>query len=78
MQPRHLSRLLCLNNQNLDQDNQTSQLIAQMIWYFLEGYKNRKQELNPNLSNCLKYTVAFEDGKHEIVFYKSKNSSLPK
>ena len=61
-------------NQNLDQDNQTSQLISQMIWYFLEGYKNRKQELNPNLSNCLKYTVAFEDGKHEIVFYKSRNT----
>jgi len=34
----------------------------------------RKHELNPNLKNCIKYTVSFEDGKNEIVFYKSQIS----
>ena len=61
-------------NQELDVNNQTAQLLAQMIWYFVDGYKMRKQELNPNLKNCMKYTVAFEDGKNEIIFYKSKSS----
>lgn len=61
-------------NQKLDVKNQTSQLLSQMIWYFIEGYKARKQELNPNLKNCIKYTVAFEDGKNEIIFYKSKST----
>ena len=61
-------------NQQLDVRGQTSQLLAQMIWYFVDGYRVRKQELNPNIKNCIKYTVAFEDGKNEIVFYKSKSS----
>ena len=61
-------------NQELDSSNQTAHLMAQMLWYFIDGYKMRKQELNPNLKNCIKYTVAFEDGKNEIVFYKSQSS----
>ena len=61
-------------NQSLDENNQTAKLVAQMIWYFLEGYKSRKKELNPNLKDCIKYTVAFDDGQNEIVFYKSNNS----
>ena len=61
-------------NQQLDESNQTAQLMAQMLWYFIDGYNLRRQELNPNLKNCIKYTVAFEDGKNEIVFYKSQIS----
>ena len=61
-------------NQGLDANNQTAQLVSQMLWYFIDGYKLRKQELNPNLKNCIQYTVAFEDGKNEIIFYKSQSS----
>jgi arginase family enzyme len=61
-------------NQKLDVNNQTAQLLSQMLWYFIDGYKLRKQELNPNLKNCIQYTVAFEDGKNEIIFYKSQSS----
>ena len=61
-------------NQNLDVNNKTAYLLAQMLWYFIDGYKGRRNELNPNIKNCTKYTVAFEDGKNEITFYKSQNS----
>ena len=61
-------------NQELDGSNQGSQLISQMIWYFIEGYKSRKNELNPNIDNCIKYTIAFEDEQTEIEFYKSQTS----
>ena len=61
-------------NQNLDENNQTAYLLSQMMWYFVDGYKKRKNELNPNLKNCMKYTVSFEDGKNEIIFYKSQSS----
>ena len=61
-------------NQELDNYNQSALLLSQMIWYFLDGYSIRKNELNPDLKNCVKYTVPFEDGKNEIVFYKSKLS----
>ena len=62
-------------NQNLDLNNQTAFLLAEMLWYFVDGYTIRKNELNPNMKDCTKYTVAFEDGKNEIVFYKSKRSA---
>ena len=45
-----------------------------MIWYFIEGYKSRKNELNPNIENCIKYTIVFEDEQTEIEFYKSQTS----
>lgn len=62
-------------NQNLDLNNQTAFLLAEMLWYFIDGYIIRKNELNPNMKDCTKYTVAFEDGKNEIVFYKSNKSA---
>jgi formiminoglutamase len=61
-------------NQNLDANNQTAYLLAEMLWYFVDGYKIRKSELNPNMKDCAKFTVAFEDGKNEITFYKSQIS----
>ena len=61
-------------DQNLDVDNQTSILLAQMVWCFLDGFANRKKEINPDINQCIKYTVSFEDGKNEIVFYKSQST----
>ena len=61
-------------NQDLDVYNQGAQLISQMMWYFIEGVKFRKMELNPNIENCIKYTVAFEDEQTEIEFFKSNTS----
>ena len=68
------SLAICEYNQLLDLNGLSSQLISQMIWYFLEGVKSRKNELNPNIKNCIKYTVSFDDGKNEIIFYKSNLS----
>ena len=61
-------------NEELDLANQTSKLIAQMMWYFLEGVKHRKDELNPDLKSCTKYTVSFDDGVNEVEFYKSNKT----
>ena len=66
---------ICEYNQLLDLSGQSSQLISQMVWYFLDGVKSRKNELNPNIKNCIKYTVSFDDGKNEIIFYKSNLSA---
>ena len=69
------SLAICEYNQLLDINGLTSQLVSQMIWYFIEGVKARKNELNPNIKNCIKYTVSFDDGKNEIIFYKSNLSA---
>ena len=59
-------------NPHYDNHNQTSQLIAQMIWYFIEGYYSRRGDFPINMSNFLKFTVKFEQYDHELIFWKSK------
>lgn len=66
-------------NPELDNRGQTAHLAAQMIWYFIEGVSNRKNDF-PVIAgkDYMKYRVTIpqpitreqEDG-HELVFYKS-------
>ena len=62
-------------NPSLDINDQTAKLIAQMIWYFVEGYYNRKNDHPYNdKTDYVKYTVAIKDHQDHLVFYKSKKS----
>jgi formiminoglutamase len=62
-------------NPEFDNQNITSHLVAQMIWYFIEGFGNRKNDFPVGVkSEYLKYRVTIKDGKYEIVFYKSNKS----
>ncbi len=62
-------------NPSVDINNQTSLLVAQIMWYFIDGYCNRKKDFPAaEKSEYLKYRVAIKDSKHEIVFYKSNKS----
>ena len=59
-------------NPRLDDQERSALLSAQMIWYFLEGYVNRKNEVpSPNDSNFLKYRVPVTGTDEDVVFYKS-------
>lgn len=70
-------RVACLGffeyNPTLDGNNfQTAQLIAQSMWYFLEGYYIRKTEYPASKAdNFLKYRVVLEENAQEIIFFKS-------
>jgi basic membrane lipoprotein Med (substrate-binding protein (PBP1-ABC) superfamily) len=58
----------------LDDKNQTAQLIAQMIWYFIEGVNFRIGEYPfGSKKNYLKYIVPIDDDV--INFYKSNKSN---
>lgn len=62
-------------NPAFDRGEQTSQLVAQMIWYFIDGYYNRKHDFPMiDKEDYIKYRVFIQDHKYEIVFYKSKKS----
>ncbi len=63
-------------NPQLDNNGQTAHLVAQMIWYFIEGYTQRKGDFpHKQKHKYLKYIVSIEDDQeHEIIFYKSKKS----
>lgn len=57
----------------LELSKQSSHLITQMIWYFIEGMSHRFGEYPINLDkNFLKYRVAMD--REELVFYKSSLS----
>lgn len=62
-------------NVGKDRAGQTAHLAAHMIWYFLEGYSNRKQDYPfSSKKEYLKFTVLIADGDHELTFYKSPKS----
>ncbi len=62
-------------NPAYDNNGQTALLVAQMIWYFIDGVYNRKKDfpLNPK-SQYLIYKTSLKHGEHEVVFVKSKKS----
>lgn len=50
-------------------------LLAQMIWYFMDGVSQRKGDFPiGSKKNYMKFTVHLDDFKDEIVFYKSNKS----
>ena len=62
-------------NPKFDDHGKTAHLAAQMIWCFLEGFYNRKNDFpNRTSPDYTRFHVILEDEKHEINFYKSKKS----
>tara|TARA_R110002073_G_scaffold220418_1_gene380544 strand:- start:26160 stop:27317 length:1158 start_codon:yes stop_codon:yes gene_type:complete len=60
-------------NAKYDEQDQTAQLIAQMIWYFIEGYNFRTNEYPfTSKTDYIKYIVPVEDTT--INFFKSNKS----
>ncbi|MCF8362002.1 MAG: arginase family protein [Prolixibacteraceae bacterium] len=54
----------------------SAKLAAQIIWYYLEGYSNRKHEYpKSSLDHCKKYEVQIDEIDFPIVFYKSEKTS---
>jgi formiminoglutamase len=62
-------------NPAFDNSSQTAMLLAQMVWYFADGFYNRKKDfpLNPK-SQYLIYRASLKDGSGEMLFVKSKKS----
>jgi len=62
-------------NPSYDNCGQTAHLTAQMIWYFIDGFYNRKHDFPlKDKKLYLKYRVSIKNHNHEIVFFKSKKS----
>lgn len=62
-------------NPRYDNRGQTSHMVAQGLWYFIEGYYLRKHD-NPRFfpENCKHFIVKMEDPEIDLEFYKSKLS----
>jgi arginase family enzyme len=52
-----------------------SVLLAQIIWYFIDGFSQRKGDFPVgSKKDYLKFTVHLDDFKDEVIFYKSNKS----
>ncbi|MCB9224280.1 MAG: formimidoylglutamase [Crocinitomicaceae bacterium] len=70
-----LTSMGIFNFQESDQLGFDANLAAQMIWYFIEGFNNRKRDYPVgSKSSYTKYSVSIDNFKSEIVFYKSDKS----
>ncbi|MEI6122071.1 MAG: formimidoylglutamase [Bacteroidota bacterium] len=62
-------------NPEKDNNGQTAHLAAQAIWYFVDGFYNRKMDLPvKDKKDYIKYRVMIKQLQNEIVFFKSKKS----
>jgi len=58
-----------------DNQEQTLHLVAQAIWYFIDGYSFRKKDIPSKESDdYVRYRVAIQGDEEEVVFLKSKKS----
>ena len=60
-----------------DMANQSAILIAEMLWYFIDGVSLRTNDM-PDVvkNNFYKYFVSLHQNAYEIIFYKSMTSGL--
>lgn len=62
-------------NPEFDQNGQTAHLIAQMVWYFVEGFGQRKNDVpHEDKEDYITYRATIDNLKSEILFFKSKKS----
>jgi len=62
-------------NEANDNNGVGAMLVAQIIWYFIEGYSQRKEDFpKSSTRNYIKYTIHLNDNEHELIFYKSPKS----
>ncbi|MCE7993937.1 MAG: formimidoylglutamase [Roseivirga sp.] len=57
-----------------DDYGKTASVVATMVWYFIEGFYNRKDNGHFDSDNYLKYVVSMEGTDDTLEFYKSKLS----
>ena len=61
-------------NPSKDNDGQTAQVLATMIWYFVEGFYSRVDDLQFQSDKYTTYVVSSEKGPNRVTFYKSNQS----
>ena len=61
-------------HQDQDRDGRTAQAVSQMLWYFFEGFFNRKNDYPASKDGLTEYIVDFRQLQHQLTFWKSTRS----
>ncbi len=61
---------------DLDKNDQTAHIVAQMIWYFIDGFFGRKQDfpIQKAFNQLTQYVVDIKSVDFQITFWKSNKS----
>lgn len=60
---------------SLDNNGQSAHLYAQMMWYFLDGFSNRRNDFPENNNqDYVKFNVQIDNFEDELIFLKSKKT----
>lgn len=62
-------------NPELDCDNASAKVTAQLIWYFLDGVFNRKSDFPVSTQGLTEYIVDFKSYHYQITFWNSSKSN---
>ena len=57
-----------------DLHGQTGQLLAQMIWYFIDGFYNRKNDFPASQKGMTQFVVSLNESDRDLSFWKSNSS----
>lgn len=58
----------------LDPSGATAAVVAQLVWYFLEGFANRKNDFPVSMEGLMEYIVPVKDHDYQLTFWKSNKS----
>jgi formiminoglutamase len=63
-------------HKKLDRDNQTAQVAALMVWYFIDGFNNRKQDfpISKAFNHLTQYIVHIKSFDYQLTFWRSTKS----
>jgi formiminoglutamase len=60
--------------ENLDSQRTTAKTLAQMIWYFIEGFYNRRGDFPASMEGLTEYIVASKTHDFQLTFWKSNKT----
>jgi len=62
-------------DEEADRNGVGAMLLAQILWYFVEGVSQRKEDFpKASIRKYIKYTIHLNEDEHELIFYKSPKS----
>jgi formiminoglutamase len=63
-------------NKSLDSGTQTAQVVALLVWYFMDGFFNRKHDYPSQgvVNHLVEYIVYIKDIDYKVTFWKSNKS----
>ncbi len=57
-----------------DQFNQSAQCVAQLVWYFIDGFYHRMNDFPASMKGLVEYIVEFKHIDKPVTFWKSNKS----